>query len=368
VRVSATDVILERIRARGPMTVAEFMDVALYDPAVGYYSTATHRSGRAGDFYTSVDVGPLFGETIAAQLDEMWRALGASDELYELVEAGAGNGRLARDVLDAAEAQFPELYSALRLTLVERSARARASHASTLGRHSARLHESRGDLPDRIHGVIVANELLDALPVHVVVAGAKGLREIYVDEGAGSLVEIEGELSDDRLEAHLVRAGMRLEPGARCEIGLAAVDWIRDAAEHLDRGFMLLFDYGLSPDSRSFGSETLMSYRRHVADARWLDQPGERDVTAHVDFRSVEMAAQRAGLDVLGLIDQTYFILGLGLAERIGGRDATGSRSRQLAAKTLMLPGGLGSTIKVLILGRGVGRPALAALSGGRVT
>jgi SAM-dependent MidA family methyltransferase len=372
VRVSATHVILERIRARGPMTVAEFMDAALYDPASGYYASAPQRSGRSGDFYTSVDVGPLFGEMIAAQLDEMWRALRvSSDPLCDLVEAGAGNGRLARDVLDAAEARFPDFYSALRLTLVERSARARACHAATLGPHAARLRGSQADLPPRIHGVIVANELLDALPVHVVVSRSEGLREIYVDERAGSLVEVEGELSDDRIESHLARAPFRLEPGARCEIGLAACDWIRHAADRLERGFILLFDYGqgrTGVDSAPRILQTLTSYRRHVADDRWLDEPGERDLTAHVDFPSVAMAAQAAGLDVLGQVDQTYFLMGLGLADRIDGDPAPRSRARRLAAKTLMLPGGRGSTIKVLILGRGVGRPALAALSGGRVT
>lgn len=371
-RVSATHVILERIRAQGPVTVAEFMDAALYHPTCGYYSTASHRSGRAGDFYTSVDVGPLFGEIVAAQLDEMRRALPVSpDTLCDLVEAGAGDGRLARDVLDAARAEFPALYAALRVTLVERSARARACHASTLGVHTARLRGSQGGLPDRIHGVIVANELLDALPVHVVVARPDGLREVYVTERGGVFVEVEGKLSDDRIEPHLARAGIRLEAGARCDVGLAACDWIRDAAARLERGFMLLFDYGYvrtELDSASRGSATLTSYRRHVAGDRWLDAPGERDLTAHVDFTSVKIAAQAAGLDVLGLVDQTYFLMGLGLAHRIEDGDAACSRARRLAAKMLMMPGGLGSTIKVLILGRGVGQPTMAALSAGRLT
>ena len=132
--MSLLDRIISDIRLRGPLSVAEFMELALYDPERGYYAGAAQRSGRHGDFFTSVDVGPLFGEAIAAQLVEMWDVLrlrGA--ESFDLVEAGAGNGRLARDVMDAAAAHSPEFYRHIRLTLVERSAAARAAQPASLG-------------------------------------------------------------------------------------------------------------------------------------------------------------------------------------------------------------------------------------------
>ena len=138
--MSLRALIVERIRDRGPLTTAEFMDLALYHPTLGYYTRAPHRTGRAGDFYTSVDVGPQFGALLATQIDEMYRLLAPTGSpVFDLVEVGAGNGQLARDLLDAAESTYPELYAVTRLTLVETSAVARAAQPGTLGRHRAKL-------------------------------------------------------------------------------------------------------------------------------------------------------------------------------------------------------------------------------------
>ena len=151
------------------------MELALYHPELGYYSRAARRSGRDGDFFTSVDVGPLFGELIAAELDEMWQVLRASGAGgFDLVEAGAGDGRLARDVLDAAARDHPDFYANVRLTLVERSPAARDAQRATLGPHLERLVAVREDLPPSVEGVIYANELLDAFPVHVVTMTVDG--------------------------------------------------------------------------------------------------------------------------------------------------------------------------------------------------
>ena len=176
------ELIADRIRTSGPISFAEFMDISLYHPELGYYARAAQKTGRAGDFFTSVDVGPIFGALLAKQFAEMWQILqSGSDENasggfltamrkppdpFDLVEAGAGNGRLARDILDAAQKDDPEFYSAIRLSLVEQSPAARAAQAETLGPHAALLSHSSSALPDEIHGVIYANELLDALPTH----------------------------------------------------------------------------------------------------------------------------------------------------------------------------------------------------------
>jgi SAM-dependent MidA family methyltransferase len=138
------DRIIALVHERGPMTVAQFMELALYDPEHGYYTTATRRSGKTGDFYTSVDVSPLFGELIAEQLVEMWGVLRSSgSDTFDLVEVAAGNGRLSSDILAAAAAHHPEFYRCIRLTLVERSPAARRAQTDTLGRHASRLAASR---------------------------------------------------------------------------------------------------------------------------------------------------------------------------------------------------------------------------------
>src|SRR5258708_16526913 len=164
------------------MTVAAFMDLALYDSEHGYYARAAQRSGRAGDFFTSVDVGPLFGEVLEVQLAEMSRILNSKFQIpnFDLVEAGAGNGRLSADILRAAKRRDPDFYESIRVHLVEVSAGARDAQVATLGEVAERLASSGPALPESFEGVLVANELLDALPVHQVVMREDGLREIYV--------------------------------------------------------------------------------------------------------------------------------------------------------------------------------------------
>jgi len=370
------------IRERGPVTVAAFMELALYDPAFGYYSRAAQRSGRAGDFFTSVDVGPVFGELLEVQLAEMYRLLQTSDftlQAFDLVEAGAGNARLSSDILRAARDRDQDFYSRIRLHLAEASPAARDAQMATLGDVGDRLITSGDALPDSFEGVLVANELLDAFPVHQVVMREEGLREVYVaasPDGSfvrscvrGDLRLVEGSLSTPALQAYLDRLDVTLEPGWRVEINLRAVDWIRDAARRLRRGFIILIDYG--HDARELYSVThaggtLTTFAGHRSAGpeagpdvpSWLQRPGEQDLTAHVDFTSVRMAADAEGLTTIGFLDQTYFILGL-LSSLANPQSAI--RSPQL--KTLLLPGGLGSTHKVMIFGKGVGTPALQGCS-----
>ena len=174
--------IVDVVRERGPITVAAFMELALYHPEFGYYARAPRRSGRAGDFFTSVDAGPLFGRLLERQLSEMHGLLGGrtSGRAFDLVEAGAGNGRLSADILGAARAQSPHFYQSIRLHLVEASQAARHEHNATLGDSADRLVWSDAALPGMFEGALIANELVDALPVHQVVMRDDGLREVYV--------------------------------------------------------------------------------------------------------------------------------------------------------------------------------------------
>jgi SAM-dependent MidA family methyltransferase len=422
--------IADVIRERGPLTVAAFMDLALYNPAFGYYARAVRRSGRAGDFFTSVDVGPFFGQLLAVQIAEMAYFLGVPTDpapsaapalpappvltSFDLVESGAGNGRLAADILRALALYDPQVYSALRLHLVEVSGEARGAQQKTLAAHGERLASSSSSVPD-FEGVLIANELLDAMPVHQVVMREEGLREIYVDtvrtverEAATELATREGPPSTPALAEYLSEAGVTLEPGWRAEINLRAVEWMRDVARRMRRGFLIVIDYGHESRelySVTHSAGTLTTYSRHQsagADGarltpQWLRRPGEQDITAHVDFSSVSRAAEQEGCVTLGFLDQTYFIMGILEAGRSPSRlrsfrasvndgrgtgdpnsaDNRGARrdaflpeplddlsfQDRLALKTLIMPGGLGSTMKVLVLGKGVGTPALACCS-----
>jgi SAM-dependent MidA family methyltransferase len=387
--------IADLIRERGPLTVAAFMDFALYDSQSGYYARAAQRSGRAGDFFTSVDVGSLFGELLEVQLAEMCRLTAETAKHaeasvgFDLVEAGAGNGRLSADILRAMRLRDPAFYESTSLHLVEASAAARAAQVATLGDVAERLTSSGPALPESFEGVLIANELLDALPVHQVVMREDGLREVYVSHqfqsqsqpqsqstehsrpttDDGQLTTVEGPPSTPELAAYLARIGVILEPGWRVEINLRAVDWVRDAARRLRRGFIILIDYGhearelYSPTHSSGTLTTFAGHRSAGPEASadspaWLRQPGEQDLTAHVDFTSVRSAAEAEGMTTLGFLDQTYLLMGL--LEDLPDPQST---IRNPQFKTLMLPGGIGSTHKVLILGKGVGTPALRGCS-----
>ena len=355
------------IRERGPMTVAAFMDLALYDPSFGYYARSTRRSGAAGDFFTSVDVGAVFGELLESQVAEMAALLSAdANEPVDLVEAGAGSGRLSADILRAARVRHRGAYDRFRLHLVEASPAARDEQRATLGDVSERLVSSSAQLPERINGIVFANELLDAMPTHQVVMRDEGLREMYVSP---ALALHEGPPSTPALAEYLLRLGVTLEPGWRVEINLRAIEWIRDLARRLDRGFVILIDYGHEARelySVGHSNGTLTTFARHTAEGpessagtpRWLKSPGEQDITAHVDFTSVRAAAEEEGLVTLGFLDQTYFLLALSQ-----NLENLGNLKKRLALKTLIMPGGLGSTMKVLIFGKGVGRPPLRGCS-----
>ena len=419
--------LLNRLRATGPLTVAAFMDLALYDPECGYYVRTAQRSGREGDFFTSVDVGPLFGELLEIQLAEMAALLGhpehergarvgvQSRRFFDLVEAGAGNGRLAADILVAARERDVAFYESIRLHLIEASPRARAAHRATLGEMAERLQSSSPSLPDSFEGVLIANELLDALPVHQVVMRHDGLHELYVAGSESSPLRlIEAPLSTPRLQEYLDRLEIALEPGWRAEINLRAVDWVAEAARRMRRGFMILTDYGHAARelySASHASGTLTTFSGHrsagsewTSEQRtrpiWLESPGNQDMTAHVDFTSIQAAAEAEGMITLGFLDQTYFLMGLlfganqspnpesairnpgapGAAAALGwnpgapGAAGPGPPTRHprwggaalgwnSQLKTLLLPGGLGSTMKVLIMGKNVGTPKLGGCS-----
>ena len=354
------------------------MDLALYDSESGYYARAAQRSGRAGDFFTSVDVGPIFGELLAVQIAEMAALLApratSPESRFDLIEAAAGNGRLSADILRAIKRRDRALYDRLRLHLVEVSAEARQAQHDSLGDVHERLASSSADLPQAFEGVLVANELLDAFPTHQVVMREDGLREVYVAAERLApddwrLTTAEGPPSTPALADYLARLGIVLEPGWRVEINLRAVEWMRSAVRSLQRGFLILIDYGHPAHqlySATHATGTLTTFSRHTMagperpsdQPAWIERPGEQDITTHVDFTSIQQAAEDEGATTIGLLDQTYFLLGLGAAELDGSDLKT-----RLALKTLLMPGGLGSTLKVLILGKNVGAPPLRGCS-----
>ncbi len=367
------DLIVSSIRNHGPLTVADYMELALYHPQFGYYTSAPRRSGRAGDFHTSVDVGPLFGEIVAAQLGELWQLLrdsGAPE--FHLVECGAGDGRLARDVLDAAARTNRDFYEALHVSLCDRSPAAAEAQRATLASHAGRVTVGCPDIPGDITGAIVANELLDALPVHRVAIKDGLLHELHIAEREGTLHEVPLPPSSGRIGSWLSMLNVPLPEHVIAEVGLAGDEWIANAAAALQRGVLMLFDYGAAAEqlfSPLHGSGTLMSFRKHIPDAdHWLQSPGECDITSHVNFTAVSAGAERGGLVKLGQVDQTYFAINLGVTAMLNDEPTVPALRRRLAARTLLIPGGMGSAIKAIAFGKNLGTPRLRGFSAGRVS
>ncbi|MFQ5696595.1 MAG: SAM-dependent methyltransferase, partial [Terriglobia bacterium] len=239
-RTPLTDILLKHVEREGPLTFAAYMQACLYHPEHGYYTSHVPRTGRR-DYYTSVEVGPLFARLLARQAREMSEALGRPAR-FDLVECGAGRGRLARELVGAVREQWPPFAQALRVTLVEASAalRAKAAEAAKLFGDVVRIVPAMPAAP--IAGCILSNELVDALPVHRVVQREDGLREIWITAKEGELCEQEGQVSSARVASYLEQYGAPLAVGQIAEVHLAALDWLERAARCLERGFILTID------------------------------------------------------------------------------------------------------------------------------
>lgn len=360
-----------RIRAQGPITFADYMRACLYDPEYGYYSHAP--ASASADYYTSPEVHPIFARLIARQLAEMWLRLGRPAR-FEVVEPGAGDGRLAADLLAFAFRALPEFAAALRYTAVEPGAARRAEAAARLaGLVAGGRAGVAAEMPERIAcGVILSNELFDALPVHRVERRGGELREIYVAVEGDRFVEQLGPLSTSALAEYFAAQSLELAEGQQAEAGLAACAWMAEAGRRLGRGYVLTIDYGLPARElydRRHMRGTLLAYRRHRAAEDWFAAPGEQDLTAHVNFTALELCGRRAGLEPLGLVSQTAFLLALGRANEFGDlydpgqSDAERVRAR-LKLKTLLYPEGMGETFRVLFQGKGAPPGPLAGLAG----
>ena len=361
----------DRIRAAGPIPFAEYMRECLYHPQFGYYSKPEVR--RFADFYTSADVHPIFGRLLARQLAEMWQVLGRPREFWA-VEAGAGVGRLACHILDFSARKLPDFYGALRYVAVEQSVARRERHQESL-----RLHLENGsatsaaELPRDIPGgCIFSNELLDAFPVHRVVAEDGALREIYVNFKGEALTEERGPLTSAGIAEYFQKQHITLQEGQQAEVNLDSCEWIMDVGRRLDRGFALTIDYGheaaeLYNERHMRG--TLLAYSEHRATEDFFAYPGQQDLTAHVNFTALDLWGRRAGLARTGCVSQMAFLVALGRANEFadlcdeGASEVERVRGR-LLLKSLINPEGMGETFQVFVQHKGVTDPVLTGLAG----
>ncbi len=356
----AADLIRERIRAAGGwLSFEDFMALALYAPGLGYYSAGSLKIGPGGDFVTAPEVSDLFSRCVAGQCAQVLEGGG------EILELGAGTGRMAAAVLMALSARgvLPERYA-----ILEVSADLRDRQRAALGRLAAELRDRvvwLDRLPERaLTGVILANEVLDALPCRRFVIAEDGVRELGVAVQGEAIVEREGPAQGALADACASLMSELPEPlpaGYVSEICLCAAPWLAGVAERLERGLMLLFDYGL-PRSHYYHPQRVTGTLRCHFKQRVHDNPyvnlAVQDITAWVDFTRVAEAAVECGLDVRGFVTQAAFLLGTGI-DRLVGEEADPVRHARLAgeARRLLLPGEMGEAFKVMALTRDFDAP-----------
>ena len=349
----AEQAIRQRIHKHGKITFAEFMQIALYHPIDGYY-TSDRPFGADGDYYTSPAAHPAFGALLAVQLFGMWRGMG-KPPLFTVVEMGAGNGMLANDICAYAGDLSADFADSLRYICIDRYAPVAGSWQSTDegGIHIERVIADKLPL-EGVAGCFISNELADAFPVHRFEIGDGEAREIFVAlDDFGDLVELSDTPSTPIIAQRLDALGFALEEGQRGEVNPHIKAWIGEIASALDSGFVITIDYGyeaaeLYAPERKYG--TLQTYYRHTDGSSPYQRIGRQDLSAQVDFTLLQCEGRAAGLNTLAYTTQSEFLHALGIREmmrqlRSAPISHHGHHDRSanlMAMRELVKPDGLG--------------------------
>ena len=354
----------------GWISFATYMAEALYTPGLGYYSGGAHKFGPGGDFITAPELTPLFGQALASQVQQIMDL-----SAPQVIEAGAGTGLLAADLLLELERRgaLPERYAILEVSGEPRE-RQFDTLAAKVPHLASRVHWLDG-LPERFSGALVANEVLDVMPVHLIAWRPEGIFERGVALGdEGNFVWADQPATGKVAEAAAALGLALPEEGEYVsELNLAGRAWVAEWAARLDQGAMLLVDYGYPRaeyylPSRSTG--TLLCYFRHHAHGDPFLWPGLNDITAFVDFTAIAEAGFDAGLDVLGYTDQANLLFNCGVLECLARRAPEEGADYIRAAKALQRltgPHEMGELFKVIALGRGISQPLIGFLRGDRL-
>jgi SAM-dependent MidA family methyltransferase len=344
---------------RGAMPFCRFMEMALYDPQGGYYETRADIIGASGDFITSPEVGPVFGRLIATHLTGLWTEAGCPSSM-QVREYGAGQGRLCREALGFLQARRPDCYHALNYLLIERSTAMRLQLRQLMEQESfsercyiveADDFLARPDVPQ----VLIANELLDAFPVHWAVNRNGRLLEKWVDWDGGGFVAVEKEPCTDRLGSYRRWLGAPLEEGQEVIINLAAVEWMEKVSAMKSPLHLVIIDYGFLAEElqrRPDRSNSLACYHGQTVNFEPLRNAGCQDMTAHVDFSALMKRGSELGFSVKRFDTQLNFLLDL-VSSSLNWFDWEADIELRLNLKELVHPERMGECFRVLELGRG---------------
>ncbi|MCD0468706.1 class I SAM-dependent methyltransferase [Flavobacterium sp. JAS] len=353
------EIIVEKIRNKGPISFCDFMEMALYYPKLGYYTSQRDKIGTEGDYYTSSNLTPLFGAIIGRQLEEMWEI--TQKEAFTIVEYGAGTGKLCHDILDYLK-NNPGFYDKLQYCIIEKSPQMRQKEKAYL-HEKVNWYNSISDIP-KFTGCILSNELIDNFAVHQVLMQEE-LKEIFVDYKDGFIELLKPATKE--LRDYLDELGVVLPKGFRTEINLQATEWIQEIASALKKGFIITIDYG-NLSSGLYGKEkscgTIVCYNKHTINENPYRDIGNQDITSHVNFSALCHWGLKNGLVCCGLTNHADFLLALGFKELLRKSvsfDQDSIRKEILLTHTLLMD--MGQKFKVLIQKKGVANGQLSGLN-----
>lgn len=357
-----TTIIIDRIKREGPLSFHDFMEMALYYPALGYYTSASTKIGKQGDYFTTPHLSPVIGMVLGRQIEEMWRQSG--EKHFTIVEYGAGEGFLCYDILRYLQSASKR-YDRLRYCIIEKSAAMRTKQQQHL---PAKVEwydaiEAIGE----ITGCVISNELVDNFAVHRVVMQEQ-LQEVFLDYQDGFVEVLRP--AGQALISYFNELGVQLPPGFRTEVNLEATEWIRSIGATLKKGYVITIDYGYSSEelyrsSRSNG--TLLCYHQHQINDEPYKAIGLQDITSHVNFSALRHWGLKNGLACSGLISQAAFLLALDFKDCLRKTLAAGENKLKAAWQEAMLTRtfllDMGMRFKVLIQHKGVSGRKLSGLT-----
>ncbi len=371
------EIIIEKINKKGQITFNSFMELALYCPGHGYYSSPQTTIGQKGDFYTSPHLHSIFGAMIAKQLIEMWKLLGKPSD-FQVIEMGAGIGYLCKDIFDylnktpqdSSLAQGKrDFLKSMRYVIVEPYTHFQERQKSLLKDENERPVTWTKSLRElnEITGCILSNELLDAFPVHLIEMD-NDLKEIYLNYNGKEFVEEKSSVSSGEITDYINQFDITLPPHYKTEINLQIKEWLQEVSSVLSHGFILTVDYGYSTreyynEERSSG--TLLCYHKHQYNENPYQNVGAQDITAHINFSSLKKWGDDLGLKTMGYSPQGTFLIASGIDEVIIElySDSPDYLKEISKIKGLIMPQGMGESHSVMVQYMGDGSHELRGFS-----
>jgi SAM-dependent MidA family methyltransferase len=365
-QLSLSEIIQNKIHKEGSISFCDFMEMTLYYPELGYYTSVSDKIGKQGDYYTSPYLTNTFGHIIAKQLEEMWVLTGKKD--FTIVEYGAGMGSLCINILEQLK-NNAAFYNKVKYCIIEKSEAMRIKEQTLINNsqisEKVSWYNSIGEIPS-FTGCVLANEVVDNFSVHKVIMTENELMEVFVGYNNGFVEVLKP--AKDILKDYFVQLNVELPSGFCTEVNLQAIEWIKEISSSLHKGFVLTIDYGY-PSSELYQSYrrlgTIVCYNKHTVNDLPYNNIGQQDITAHVNFSALDLWGAKNGLTNCGFTNQSQFLLSLGLTEHLRKIEEREKNDLEIRKKILVLHSllmSMGKKIKVLVQQKGLQSPVLSGL------